>query len=564
MQTAGGVVNAARRFFGMKCITWSRPRSPPVNNLLTGAPVRWTPAVSKHLKNMGVVSLLTLVSRVLGLIRDALTARVIGADLDASAFFTAFRLPNLFRRLLAEGSLTAAFVPTLQEELRDRGRPGAFDLLSNVTSWLLLVSGTVVGVAMLLFQGDRLLPTADAGKWRLAADLAVILFPYLVLVSLAAAFSAALQVLERFTEPALSPIWLNLAMIAALGAAGLGFAETTLGRIHWLCAGALVGGFFQMAVPAAVLVREGWRPQFDLRASPRVRLIAALMLPGIFGTAIYQINQYVTQVLAYHVSNSAAAVMNYATRLMELPIGVFSIAIATVVYPLLARHAAEGKHDDMATDYRKGLGLILLINVPAAAGLVVLGEPIIRLLFEGGSFTPEHTRMTVPLLQIFALGMPFFSVVSLTTRAFYATRDTVTPVKVAVVNFVLNAGLCFALMGTFGAPGLATASTVAVVVQTVVLQRMLSRRQPGLTFGPLWASLVKVLGAALAMSAVTGGSWLLLRNAFSTTRIADLVAVFGLIPLAVVTFFGTAWVLRIEGREELAALAGKLIGRRNR
>jgi putative peptidoglycan lipid II flippase len=518
--------------------------------------------VSKHLKNIGVVSLLTLVSRVLGLIRDALTARVIGGDLLASAFFTAFRLPNLFRRLLAEGSLTAAFVPTLQEELRDRGRTGAFALLSNVTSWLLILSGSVVTVAMALFSSDWLLPADDAAKWRLAADLTVILFPYLLLVSLAAAFSAALQVLERFTEPALSPIWLNLAMIAALGAAGLGFADTTLGRIHWLCAGALVGGFFQMAVPAAVLMREGWRPRFDLRASPRVRLIAALMAPGIFGTAIYQINQYVTQLLAYRVSDSAASVMNYASRLMELPIGVFSIAIATVVYPLLARHAAEGKHDDMAADYRKGLGLILLINVPAAAGLLVLAEPIIRLLFEGGRFTAEHTRMTVPLLQIFALGMPFFSVVSLTTRAFYAVRDTVTPVKVGVVNFVLNAGLCFALMGVLGAPGLATASTVAVVVQTVVLQFMLARRQPGMVFGPLWPSLGKVLAAALVMSAVTGGGWLLLRQGLGTTKAADLGAILGLIPLAVLTFFGTAWALRIEGREELAALVTRAVGRR--
>ncbi len=519
--------------------------------------------MAQHLKNIGVVSLLTLVSRVLGLVRDSLTARIVGGDLEASAFFTAFRLPNLFRRLLAEGSLTAAFVPTLQEEIRDRGRPGAFALLSNVASWLLVVSVSLVVVAMALFHGDWLMPATDAGKWRLAADLTVLLFPYLVLVSLAAAFSATLQVLGRFTEPALSPIWLNLAMIAALGAAGLGLADTLLGRIHWLCAGALVGGFFQMAVPAVVLVREGWRPRFDLRASPQVRLVAGLMAPGILGTAIYQINQYVTQVLAYHVSDSAASLMNYSSRLMELPIGVFSIAIATVVYPVLARHAAEGNERGMAEDYRKGLGLILLVNVPAAAGLFVLAEPIIRLLFEGGQFTALHTQRTVPLLQIFAVAMPFLSVVSLTTRAFYARRDTVTPVKVAVVNFVLNAGLCFALMGAWGAPGLALASTVAVVVQTVVLQVLLTRRQPGLAFGPLWPDLGKVALATAVMSAVTFGGWRLLTRAGESPA-TDALAIFALIPLAVAVFLGAAWALRVEGREEAAALVARFWRRSER
>jgi putative peptidoglycan lipid II flippase len=510
--------------------------------------------VAKHLKHIGVVSALTLVSRVLGLVRDSLTARVIGGDLLASAFFTAFRLPNLFRRLLAEGSLTAAFVPTLQEELRYRGRAGALALLSNVTSWLLVLSGSVVVLAMAAYHSDLLMPAEDTAKWRTMADLTVLLFPYLVLVSLAAAFSATLQVMERFTEPALSPIWLNLAMIAALGAAGLGLADTVAGRVHWLCAGALVGGFFQMAVPAAVLVREGWRPRFDLSASPQVRLIAGLMAPGILGTAVYQINQYVTQLLAYHVSDQAASVINYATRLMELPIGVFSIAIATVVYPVLARHAAEGNDGAMAVDYRKGLGLILLVNVPAAIGLVALAEPIVRLLFEGGRFTGKHTAMTVPLLQILAVGMPFLSVVSLTTRAFYARRDTATPVNVALVNFVLNAGLCFALMGPLGARGLAIAGTVAVVVQCFVLQTGLARRQPGLAFAPLWPVLAKVAGAAAVMGGLTFGGWHLLAGALGAGRLADAGAVFGLIPLAVGVFYFAARALRVAEIDEITAL----------
>ena len=513
--------------------------------------------MSKNLKNIGVVSLLTVVSRVLGLMRESLTARAFGTSLMISAFITAFRLPNLFRRLLAEGSLTAAFVPTLQEELRDRGRQGAFALLSNVTSWLLVITVGLVGFAMVGFSRTWFMPAGD-DKWRLAADLTVILFPYLVFICLAAAFSAALQVLEHFTEPALSPIWLNLAMIASLGVAGLKLASTDLGRIHWLCAGALLGGFLQMAVPAAVLIREGWRPQFDLAASPRVRAIAALMGPGVFGTAIYQVNQYVSQLLAFYISNSAASVINYASRLMELPIGVFAIAISTVVYPLIARHAAEKKFADMASDYRKGLRLILVINVPAAVGLLLLGKPIIRILFEGGRFTPEDTLTTTPLLQIYALGLPFFSVVSLTTRAFYALRDTATPVKIAAVNFVLNVGLSLALMRPLGVAGLAFASTIAVVVQTLMLQRALARRLPEMTFTPLWPSLGKVFAATLAMALPVAAGWLLLRDGALGVRLGDLLALFGLIPLGVAVYIVVIWLLKIEGRDELAELGRKL------
>ncbi|HEY4299412.1 MAG TPA: lipid II flippase MurJ, partial [Candidatus Didemnitutus sp.] len=208
--------------------------------------------MSKNLKNIGVVAGATVVSRILGLVRDQVAAAVLGGSVFNDAFLTAFSLPNLFRRLLGEGSLTAAFVPTLQEELRDGGEPAAFQLLNQVTSWLGVVSGALVALAMVAFSQSRLLPGHE-DKWYLAADLTVFMFPYLLFISLAASFNATLNVMHRFTEPALSPIWLNVAMIASLGGAGLHYASTPLGEVHWLCAGVLVGGFFQMSVPAVVL-----------------------------------------------------------------------------------------------------------------------------------------------------------------------------------------------------------------------------------------------------------------------------------------------------------------------
>ncbi len=516
--------------------------------------------MSKKLKNIGVVSLLTIASRVTGLLRDQLSAAIFGANELNSAFITAFSLPNLFRRLLGEGSLTAAFVPTLQEELHERGRSGAFALLNQVVSWLFLVTGVMCALAMLAFTQSRMM-TGHEPRWYVAADLTAILFPYLVMICVAAALNATLNVFDHFTEPALSPIWLNLAMILSLGGAGWNLAHTELGRMHWLCAGVLIGGFLQMTVPAGVLIREGWRPRFDFGLSPRVREIGALMAPGLFGTAIYQINVYVSRLFAFSINDSAATLLFYANRLMELPIGVFAIAVGTVIYPLIARHAAEKNLVAMADDYRKGLRLILIVNVPAAVGLALLSEPIIRLIYQHGKFDAESARAMAQLLALFAIGLPFFSVSSLTTRAFYAVKDTLTPVKVGAVSFVINIGLSWFLKNWLGAPGLVIASTTAVVVQTIVLQRLLARQLPGMTFGALWRTIGKVLLATIGMGAVVAGGWWGLRQLMVGQRVADLIAIFALIPACIAVYAVVLWLLRVEGREELSVVAMKILKR---
>lgn len=513
--------------------------------------------MSKNLKNIGVVAGLTVVSRVLGLMRDQLSAAVFGTSALNSAFITAFSLPNLFRRLLGEGSLTAAFVPTLQDELNENEDPGAFVLLSQVASWLLVATGGLVGVGMLLFSQSRLLAGHD-DKWYLAADLTVVLFPYLALVCLAAAFSATLNVMQRFTEPALSPIWLNLSMIVALGGAGLHFAATPEGRMHWLCAGVLAGGFLQMAVPGGVLVYLGWRPRFDLSLSPRVREIALLMAPGLFGTAIYQINIYVSRLLAFSLNDSAASLLYYANRVMELPIGVFAIAVSTVVYPLISKHASQRNFPLMAQDYHKGLRLIMVINIPAAVGLAVLCEPVVRLLFQRGHFTASDAHMMAPLLALFAVGMPFFSISSLTTRAFYAFKDTTTPVKLAAVSFVINLGLSLALMHHLGPAGLVVASTVAIIVQTCWMQRLLSRRLADMRFKALWGTVGKTLLATLVMGVVVGAGWWLLRQHMSPGWLRSSLGLGALIPLGVAVYALMLWQLRIDGREDLVALWQRL------
>jgi putative peptidoglycan lipid II flippase len=514
--------------------------------------------VSKSLKNIGVLSFLTVVSRVLGLLRDSIQLATFGAGEVMSAFLTANIAPNLFRRLLAEGSMTAAFIPTLQEELHVNGKEGTFRLLSKVSSWLLVITSALVLVAMAVFsQSRRLLPGHDE-KWYLFADLTVILFPYLALISLSAAFSAALNVHQRFFEPALSPIWLNLTIIASLGGAGLYFSKSPIIAIHWLCAGWLAGGFLQMAVPGAVLIHDGWRPTFDLGLSPRVREIAHLMTPGIFGTAIYQINFSVSRLLAFSLDDASASYLYAINRLMEVPIGVFAVAVTTVIYPLIAKHAVKGDFGAMAGDFQKGIRLILIINIPAAVGLALLSGPIVQLVFRHGLVTQAAAHSMGLLLTIMVIGLPFFSVTNLMVRAFYAIKDTKTPVRVATVDFFINIAVTLTLIPYLGVVGIVIASTTAIIAQTLLLAWALVRRLPQMHFAPLLPSFLKVLLGTVVMAVVVGAGWFGVQSLRFGGTTSALIAVLGLIPAGVAVYGLVLWKLEIEGRDEIGAMLARM------
>jgi len=521
--------------------------------------------VSKSLKNIGVVAVATVASRVLGLVREIFIAAAFGTSALNSAFVSAFTLPNLFRRLLGEGALTAAFVPTMAHELEHHQRGAAFSLVSKVTSWLLVVTSVLVAIAMaamanadtlLRMVGDRV--DADtAHRLLLGAHLAIILFPYMVFVCLAAAFSAACQVLGRFTEPALSPVWLNLTIIAAL-VLGNWWAGADLARMHLLCAGVLVGGFLQMAVPAAVLWREGWRPAFDVRPDHRVREIVALMGPTVIGSAVYLVNISVSRFIGLSLNDHAASALNLATRVMELPIGVFAAAIATVVFPLIARHAAKSDWEKLGEDYHKGLRLVLLVNVPAAIGLALLSEPIVRLLFQRGAFHASDTELMTPILAVYALGLPFLSFTTVALRGFYSLKDTATPVRAAVLSFLVNVVLSLVLMRWFSTVGLALASNLAVLAQAIFLQTKLTGKLRQLRFAPMLPSLGKIAVASVAMGAFVWGGQRTLLVFVTPGKTRDLLTVLALIPVACGVYGALLWALKIEGREELVAVWDKV------
>ncbi|PTX90773.1 murein biosynthesis integral membrane protein MurJ [Opitutus sp. ER46] len=522
--------------------------------------------MSKNLKNIGLVSGLTLTSRVLGLVRESVTAAFFGTSALMSAFVTGLQLPNLFRRLLAEGGLTAAFVPTLNEQLERRQREGAFELVNKVSSWLLLVTSGVVAVAMLVFSQDSLIrsvgQTLGAGpdavdRWVDAAHFTVILFPYLLFVSLAAAFSAALQSLHRFLEPALSPIWLNLSIIGLLAGSAYVARGHPEDQILWLTAGWLIGGFLQMLVPALALRREGWRPQLDLGVNEPLRAMVRLMVPTLFSSSIYLVNMTASRYIGLSLNDQAVAVLNYAQRIMELPIGVFAVAVATVVFPLISRFAAAGDHANLAASYRKGMRLILLINIPAAVGLGILATPIIRVILQHGEFGHGDTDLMTPVLIANALGLPFLSFASLALRAFYAQRDTVIPVHAALLSFSVNIVLSLALMRPYSIVGLAIASSAAAAVQAIYLQWHLARKQDGLAFHHLAGDLWKIVFAAAVMGVVVWAGWWARGVFLPASRTLDVGGMAVVIAVGILVYGGLAWLLRVEAREDVDALLGR-------
>ncbi len=529
--------------------------------------------MSKNLQNIGLVSALTLVSRVLGLVRESATAAVFGTSGLISAFLTGVTLPNLFRRLLAEGGLTAAYVPTLHHELETKRRDGAFALVNQVASWLALVTGTLVLAAMLLFSqrwaiaavGVRVGAEAETlERWQDAAHFTVILFPYLLCVSLSAVFSATLQSFQRFLEPALSPIWLNVAIIGLLGGSVLVAAGDPAVQVYWLAAGWLLGGVLQMAVPAWALRRQGWTPRVDFGVSPPLRAMVRLMVPTLFSSSIYLVNMSTSRLIGLSLNDQAVSVLNYAQRLMELPIGVFAVAVATVVFPLISRHAAAGEHDKLAEAYRKGMRLILLINVPAAVGLCVLAEPIVRVILQYGAFGSADTALMTPVLLANAVGLPFLSFASLALRAFYAHKDTRTPVNAALLSLVVNIGLSLALMGPLAEVGLALAGSAAAAAQAAYLQWHLARKQAGLAFGVLAADLVKIIAAAAVMGAAVWGGWQAWSTVLPATKLTAALGL-GIFIAAGAGVYGLlVWLMRVEGRDELAAMLGKVRGRLGR
>ena len=458
----------------------------------------------------GVVGAATLVSRLLGLVRDQVLAYRFGAGDAMDAFNVAARIPNLMRDLFAEGAMSAAFVPTFMRSLTKDGRGPALVLGNQVVNALIAATGVVV-VAGILFAEPLVRALAGeyadiAGKLELAAQLTRILLPVLTLVAVAAAMMGMLNSLDRFFVPALSPAMYNFGIIAG-GALlvplmpGLG-----LDPIVAVAVGALLGAVGQVALQTPALYGVGfrYRPVLD-PSDPRLRDILRLMGPGTLGGAAVQINLLVNMVLAAGEGTGAVSWLSYAFRVMYLPIGLFGVSVAAAAVPLLSRQGAHHDLAGMRDTVSRALRLTLAINVPATIGLMVLGVPIVELIFERGSFTAGDTSATAAALLLYAPGLAGYAAVRIAVPCFYALGSSRTPAAISMAAVALNIGLNLLLVRVLGYRGLALGTSVAALTNALVLLLLLRRRLEGLDSPRLLTLVGKVAVASALMGAA---AWL--------------------------------------------------------
>jgi putative peptidoglycan lipid II flippase len=451
-------------------------------------------------KAAGIIGIFTFFSRILGLIRDVLIANFFGSGMSADAFFVAFRIPNLLRRLFAEGSFTVAFIPVFTEYLQNRSREEALLLARAVLTFLVCI---LTGITMLGIVFSPLIVRVIAPgfggmgeKYALTVLLTRIMFPYIFLVCLLALFMGILNSLRHFAAPAIAPILLNVAMIAALLFILPYMRQPTIA----LAFGVIVGGVIQVLLQVPFLMHRGFSfaLQWNIR-HPALKRIGRLMLPTIFGSAVYQINQLIGTLLASLLREGSISYLYYADRLVQFPLGVFAIAISTAVLPSLSRHAAEGDMHQLKQTLSHALRLTMFITIPAMVGLIVLRQPIITLLFQRGAFDSCTTVMTAQALFYYSLGLWAFAGLRVFVSAFYSLQDTKTPVKVAVAAMFINVILSLILMGPLKHGGLALALSLASTLQLFMLIFLLQKRLGGMEGSMVVTSMVRSFISSLIM-----------------------------------------------------------------
>jgi putative peptidoglycan lipid II flippase len=462
-------------------------------------------------RSAGVFGLATFASRILGVVRDQVISFYFGAETTADAFRVAGRIPNLVRDLFAEGAMSAAFVPTFTRQLTLHGRERAWTLASSVINSLVLVTGGLV-LAGIVFAEPLVRTFAPEfnnvpGQVELTVHLTRIMLPFLTLVAVAAVLMGMLNSLGHFFVPALSPAMFNVAVVAISVifipfAGSLGVTPITIVAI-----GTLFGGLGQLAIQWPPLRREGfrYRPIIDIRDEGLHRVLL-LMGPGTIGMAATQINVFVNTILATGAGTGAVTYLDLAFRLMYLPIGLFGVSIAAASTPAISRLVAEGNFDRIRSTLAGAITLMLLLNVPATLGLMVLAEPIVAVIFERGRFTAADTMATAAALQFYALGLVGYSIVRIVSPTFYSLHKSRIPVMVSMASVVVNVALNWWLVGRLGFRGLALGTSITALLNASVQLWLMRRELNGIDGGRIVRSLVRIAVATTAMAVAAWGA----------------------------------------------------------
>jgi len=463
------------------------------------------------IRAISTVGSMTLASRVLGFLRDILIARYLGAAMAADCFFVAFKLPNFFRRLTAEGAFSAAFVPLFSKALgetetadsRQRARAFAEDALAVLLAALLAFTA-VVQIAM-PWAMLGLAPgfSDDPGKFALAVELTRLTFPYLALISLVALLTGVLNALGRFAAGAAAPILLNIVLIASL----LTVNDTEVLTARALAVAVSLAGIAQFVWLMIAASRAGYPLRLPVpRITPGIRRLVRIMLPVALGAGVTQINLVIDVILASLLPEGSLSFLFYADRLNQLPLGVIGIAVGTVLLPRLSRTVSGERPGDAVAEHNRALEFALLLTLPAAAALAAIPESLIRALFEQGAFAAEDTLATARALTAFAFGLPAFVLIKVLIPGFYAREDTRTPMRIAILVFSLNIALSIALMIPLKHVGLALSTSLAAWVHAALLVVILHRRghfaPDDRLKGRMARILVSVVGMAAALLAL--------------------------------------------------------------
>jgi putative peptidoglycan lipid II flippase len=455
----------------------------------------------------------------------------------ADAFFVAQRLPNLFRSLFAEGAFSAAFVPLASAALADGGKPAAREFAEEAFAVLfaVLLVFVLAGEVAMPWLMRAIAPgfATDPGKFELVVALTRITFPYLLFISLTALQGGLLNAVDRFAAPAATPIFLNLFLIAALlGMRRFGWHDGRALAAALTAAGA-AQFLWLMRSCARAGVRLRLRPP---RLTPRIRETLRIMGPGVFGAGVTQINLLISTALASLLPGGSVSYLYYADRLNQLPLGVVGIAVGTAILPPLSRQVRDGDLTGAAATQNRGVELALLLTLPAAAALMVLAEPILAVLFQRGAFGAAATAATAAALAAYAAGLPAFVLVKVLVPAFFARRDTATPVKVAVGSMAVNLGLTLLLMQYLAHVGVAIALSAAGWTQALVLLLLLARHGHFRLDRRASSKIPRIAAATAGMTAILLALRIVLAPTFAGPAMLRLAALAALIAAGLVSF----------------------------
>jgi putative peptidoglycan lipid II flippase len=507
-------------------------------------------------RNTAIFSALTGVSRVAGLVREVVASSYFGTSGAFSAFTLAFQVPNLLRALVADAALSSAFVPVFTELLEKRRKQDAFALAGALFGLILVVLGAITIVFILiapylmpLFIGDTFTPELD----DLTVGLSQVLFPIVVLLGLNGLVVGVLQAYDHFTIPALAPVVWNLVIIAALV---VGHHQATgNAQFYWYAGGVVVGTAVQLGMCFPVLRRVG----FHLRISfhwkdPRIRHVLVLMLPVTVGLGVINFDLVINSVLGTLVSDQAPSAIDRAFRLYMLPQGIFSVAIATVLFPTLSRLAARRDRNGLRRSSGTGVRQIALTLIPAAVITAVLATPLTRLVYERGEFGPESTELVSTALFWFAFSLPFAGANLLLTRTFFSLQRPWIPTRLAVLSLVVNTIVSLALYGPFGIAGIVIGTAVASAVMTALQAQGLRILLRGFEVGRSLRTAGEILIASVPLGIVAYGVWYGLDQALGRSLIAQVISVGSAIAAGTAVYIGAVLALRVPEAHQIARI----------